>query len=423
MIKWSRVRLVVSILACEGLFSTLRERIQLGAAGRRNEAGCAVPTDLPPLHDYAGVLHIHSTHSDGVGTIRQIAEAGTKAGVDFILMCDHSNLDAIALNEDGWYGKCLVMVGTEVTTDSGHLLAVGVPLQFLPTVDSAEAVQESIIELGGFAAIALPCDLKDHWKDFAARLPHVGLEVFNFSAIARNKINVPALALIWRRYRGNRPMRAFNYVSSRPRRELRLWDEIAKNAWSATPPTKVVGLASLDAHAVMRFGGKEYPYPTYEEVFGTLRTHIVTKEALSSGSDRRDRSCPTVDHDIQVVESSLAAGNAYMAYDNYADSKGFRFWSNNGDGTHCNMGDSVSLKSFDGNGNRLQLNVTVPARKGIIRLFRNGKLAGAARSKSASFKCSRPGVYRTEIFLYRFRIGAVCFGSKPWIFSNPIYVS
>ena len=148
--------------------------------------------------------------------------------------------------------------------------------------------------------------------------------MFNLSAIARTKINLPALAEIWRRYHSRRPQRAFHLVSARPTRELRLWDTPDRRAEPGPARPPVVGIASLDAHAVMKFARRSYPFPTYEETFRTLRTHVVTAAAAflrrsacqraGSGAERR---CPCA--------WGLAAGHCYMAYDNYADPTGFVF--------------------------------------------------------------------------------------------------
>src|SRR5437660_874593 len=39
--------------------------------------------------DLTCVVHVHSTHSDGTGTVAQIARAAQRAGVDVVLLTDH----------------------------------------------------------------------------------------------------------------------------------------------------------------------------------------------------------------------------------------------------------------------------------------------------------------------------------------------
>ena len=263
MLKWSRVRLYLSILTCEGLFATLRERVQYAPAppqplpsGRGGQS-----LGLPRFYDYAGALHVHSTYSDGAGTVGEIAQAANRSGLDFLMLCDHSSLQARADGQDGWRGRTLILIGTEITTDTGHLLALDVPDDFLPASGDAVEAQRAIRDSGGLGFVALPCDMKDHWRDFDRLQEGIGLEVFNLSAIARTKINLPALAEVWRRYHGPSPLRAFHLVSARPSRELRLWDGLMAPPRPGLPARRVVGIGSLDAHAVMKFARRFLPLP------------------------------------------------------------------------------------------------------------------------------------------------------------------
>lgn len=424
--KWSRVRLVLSVLSCEGLLATLRERLQFAPAPtpRPQEARGAQTLSLPRFYDYAGALHIHSTFSDGAGTVPQIARAANDAGLDFIVLSDHESLAARQNNQDGWRGRTLVLVGTEVATDTGHLLALDVPDSFVPVPHDAEAAQRAIADGGGIGFIALPCDLKDHWRDFARRRPGIGLEVFNLSAIARTKISLPALALIWRRYHSAQPQRAFHLVAARPARELRLWDSLMTPADPAEPAHPVVGIACLDAHAVMKFGRRAFPYPTYEEVFRTLRTHVLSRTPLTYGEGlKADKRAQATLADAALIHSALARGHCYMSYDNYADPTGFVFEASpvatGRDTPSAVMGDEVV---FRGDSAPLRLTVQAPRTRSLVRLYCNGRLVAAGRGGRLDHVAAAPGAYRAEVFLYRRRIGPFCFGAKPWIFSNPIYV-
>ena len=42
--------------------------------------------------------------------------------------------------------------------------------------------------------------------------------------------------------------------------------------------------------------------------------------------------------------------------------------------------------------------------------------------RATGLPSTKPGAYRVEVFLYRYRLGRLCSGAKPWIFSNPIYL-
>ena len=179
-------------------------------AGRAVAGRCRASTTTP-----ARCISIPPT-ATGPGRWARSPQAANRAGLDFLVLCDHSSLQARTDGQDGWRGRTLVLIGTEVTTDTGHLLALDVPDSFLPAPGDAVAAQRAIFDSGGLGFIALPCDLKDHWRDFGRLQDGIGLEVFNLSAIARTKINLPALAEVWRRYNSRRPQRAFHLVSARP---------------------------------------------------------------------------------------------------------------------------------------------------------------------------------------------------------------
>ena len=66
-----------------------------------------------PADGYArarGVLHVHTTLSDGGGTPEEVVSAAKAAGLDFVAITDHNNLDAEQV--EGYRDGVLVIVGT-----------------------------------------------------------------------------------------------------------------------------------------------------------------------------------------------------------------------------------------------------------------------------------------------------------------------
>jgi hypothetical protein len=59
----------------------------------------------------------------------------------------------------------------------------------------------------------------------------------------------------------------------------------------------------------------------------------------------------------------------------------------------------------------------------LIRLVVDGETVAASFSGRLEFTASKPGAYRVEVYQYTGRIGPLVLGARPWIFSNPIYVS
>ncbi|MFF4051824.1 CehA/McbA family metallohydrolase [Streptomyces chartreusis] len=75
---------------------------------------------------YRGDCHLHSWYSDGRRTPAEIAALAREAGLDFINSSDHNTHSAHPHWADEAGDDLLVMLGEEVTTRNGHVLALGV---------------------------------------------------------------------------------------------------------------------------------------------------------------------------------------------------------------------------------------------------------------------------------------------------------
>ncbi|MGW5019438.1 CehA/McbA family metallohydrolase [Streptomyces cacaoi] len=76
---------------------------------------------------YRGDCHVHSVHSDGELTPDELAVRGRAAGLDFMATTEHN-----AAAGSGVWGHLadddfLILLGEEVTTRTGHWLALGIP--------------------------------------------------------------------------------------------------------------------------------------------------------------------------------------------------------------------------------------------------------------------------------------------------------
>ncbi|MFG2354422.1 CehA/McbA family metallohydrolase [Streptomyces sp. NPDC048521] len=75
---------------------------------------------------YRGDCHLHSWHSDGRRTPAEIAALARAAGLDFINSSDHNTTSSHAHWADAAGEDLLVLLGEEVTTRNGHVLALGI---------------------------------------------------------------------------------------------------------------------------------------------------------------------------------------------------------------------------------------------------------------------------------------------------------
>ncbi|MEV5381824.1 CehA/McbA family metallohydrolase [Streptomyces sp. NPDC052721] len=97
-----------------------------GAAGKTPEA--VYPPDRARGRGrdwYRGDCHLHSWHSDGRRTPADIADLARAAGLDFLNSSDHNTHASHAHWADAAGDDLLVLLGEEVTTRNGHVLALG----------------------------------------------------------------------------------------------------------------------------------------------------------------------------------------------------------------------------------------------------------------------------------------------------------
>ncbi|MCX5399045.1 CehA/McbA family metallohydrolase [Streptomyces sp. NBC_00102] len=75
---------------------------------------------------YRGDCHVHSVYSDGELTPAELATAARAAGLDFVATTDHNTASAHADWAEQAGDGLLVILGEEVTTATGHWLALGI---------------------------------------------------------------------------------------------------------------------------------------------------------------------------------------------------------------------------------------------------------------------------------------------------------
>lgn len=350
---------------------------------------------MPDLHDLSCVVHLHSTHSDGTGTVPEIASAGERAGVDVVLLTDHDTLAARRCGEEGWYGSTLMLAGHEVSPPGrNHYLAFGldeaIDHRGLAPVQIVEAVREQ----GGFGFAAHPfsegserfarvaTDMR--WEDLDCL---DGIEVWSFLAD-----NGQALSGVREAIRFvARPER---WVEHPPERNLAEWDRLG-----ARRP--VVGVGGLDAHQFgRRIGGRVVRLMGYARSFRQLRTHVLCERPPTG----------ELAHDHELVFDALREGRCYIAAQPVASARGFRFFAESAGGARVEMG--AEAPAVDG----FTLHALLP-RPADVRLLRDGEQVARMPSAPALVhRAEGPGVYRVEA--RRESRGA----ERTWILSNPIYL-
>jgi predicted metal-dependent phosphoesterase TrpH len=104
-------------------------------------------------------LHIHTLASDGVSSVAEILDhAQNRAGLDVIAITDHERVDAAHAARAMAQARAMklqVIVGEEVTTRGGHVVALFIEQRIRPW-GSLKSTVARIHEQGGLAIIAHP---------------------------------------------------------------------------------------------------------------------------------------------------------------------------------------------------------------------------------------------------------------------------
>ncbi len=117
--------------------------------------GAPPPTDRPMSR---ADLHIHTLASDGVDGVDAILDAAVVAGLQVIAITDHERIDAAVIAQRLARERELpldVIVGEEVSTRNGHLVALFLTRRIRPWGSMRDAVAQ-VHEQGGLAIVAHP---------------------------------------------------------------------------------------------------------------------------------------------------------------------------------------------------------------------------------------------------------------------------
>ena len=350
------------------------------------------------LFEYTGHLHIHSTFSDGEGSIPHIAAAAQKAGLDFIGITDHNTLAARQAGLEGWHGNVLVLVGTEVNYQKNHYIAFGISEPIPPDDENPGNVIAAVNSHGGFGYLAHPVEKSNPafmdgrcypWDNLDSD-GFNGLEIWNFGSLWRGVYTRRWQALFW--YYAD-PYRAVRFPEPDG---LALWDLLSRER----PVSAFVG---SDAHALtVRLGPFKLVFFPYEFLFRTFNIHILLTEKLAQDFTAA-RS--------QVL-TALRSGNFFCSSDYLNGGRAFRFSALNEKHGEVGMGSRIPQAP------RTVLQIVSPSPRSLLRIIKNGSLIHESREQSLAFKVPAPGTYRVEIYHPR----SIFRPALPWIYSNPIYV-
>ncbi|MBN2538424.1 MAG: PHP domain-containing protein [Deltaproteobacteria bacterium] len=348
------------------------------------------------LYDYTGIIHFHSEYSyDGRASIAEIVKAAGENSIDFLMLTDHSTLEAKKRGLEGWHGDVLLIVGEEIAPRFNHYLAFGIDRPTIVGNDDEVNPQvyiNAVREQGGIGFISHP----DHQGTEMFHVKHFPWQDWTVSGYAG--IGIWDFMTDWQFY-----LRGYlsgligflfpAYVLKGPKKvTLERWDSLNQNS-------RVVGIGELDNHdsfkKVLGMGFSVFPF---SKAFKFVRTHLLTEAPLVRDNGK----------DQKMLLTALERGRAYAALEYFCEAKGFLFMIAD-KARQATMGDEFFL---DG---KALLRVEVPERSRIC-VIRDGVPFGETVGKIKEYEIRKKGVYRIEVFLKHFG------KYRPWIFSNPVYV-
>lgn len=341
------------------------------------------------MNIYPGACHIHSIHSDGTGSIEEIALAAKRAGLSWIIITDHNNMDA----KEGYYEGVTVIVGEEISPDTeNHYLALGIKEPISCNMPASEYIYQTKSQ-GGIGFVAHPDEQTNRqnsypalrWTDWNLR-GFDGIELWNYMSDWVDGYNAKDIAqsiksLLFRN----------NVLTGPTPNTLKWWDELNNETAQIIP-----AIGGVDVHA-MKFKKKflEVEIFPYKDCFDTITNFLHFDEELPNNFQERK----------QAILHALKEGRNIIAN---------RVWMSK-DKIPLFLAQNASKKVFSGQ--KIELDeytslITKIPKRAEIRLFYDGQLIWNEDTNYLEFNKLDKGKYRLEIY----------YQNRPWIFTNPILI-
>ncbi len=237
------------------------------------------------FHGLRGNLHMHTVHSDGTKTHRELGQIAAEAGLDYIVVTDHN---VLVPDVEGWYGKTLVLVGEEVhdterKPQSSHTLCFDIHQDAAGYAGDPQRLVDAVAAQGGFTFVAHPFERDAvpflpepniSWRDWQVT-GYAGIELWNYMSEFKGALRSKAHAVLCAYFPA--------LTASGPYPEtLHKWDELLQ-----TRP--VAALGGSDAHGnTYRLGPLSRAVQPYDYLFRCVNTHLLSEEPLTGdvGHDR-----------------------------------------------------------------------------------------------------------------------------------------
>ena len=346
---------------------------------------------LKKYYSYSGVIHIHSTYSDGSRDIPDIASIANEVDIDFLLFTDHNTLKPKFDGLEGWYDKTLVGIGMEINdvSDQNHYLAFDIDEEVSWKLPPEEYVKK-VGDIGGFGIIAHPDEKRTSMPEYPI-YPWTVWDSKEFNGIELwNQMSewMEGLNHLNKFYRFIHPRKS---VTAPKKETLKKWDALNLER-------KVVGIGGVDAHGHIYklWGLFRVIIFRYKVLFQTIRTHVLLGEEIQIGN--------SYEKGLNRIYNALRNAQCYISNAALGDAGAFRM-------TAVSQKEETTIGGKIQSHQSLRLLISVPLKSKMI-LFHNGAIIDEIIGHETEFMIPEKGIYRVEVYLNK----------RPWIFSNHIHV-
>jgi hypothetical protein len=373
----------------------------------------AVPTtQLPALEGtlLAGVFSVHTDRShDARGTREQVAAAGARGGLDFVVVGDHPP----SPRKSGWefwdpvfLEGVLVEGGQELRApEAGKLLVMGVDTTYRRWEASYGSMASMLGSRGAtsFVVHGRGPRTSERWVHPTV-MGIQGWEVLDISEFARHRLRSP-----WGLYHLITALVGFP-LGMGDKALLHLMREGFDTPTVAAYDSLRIGrplvaTAGLNVHPKLALG--PFLLPPYGPFFKTLVCLVAAPGPFPGDAEEASAGL------VELVRE----GDLFIALGRHERARAFRLGAVRGSEVVARMGrDTPALGGmvlrggFEGEA----------PRRVVYRILRNGREVVWLRGADLEWAPPRAGFYRVEVYTYGARLGDTFFRLRPWIFANPI---
>lgn len=381
-----------------GVMATIAVAVAALLPPRTAPAAASFEQVWPVAH---GAYHVHSSRSDGTGTLDDIAAAAARAGLQFVVLADHGD-GTRAPQPPQYRAGVLCIDGVEISTEFGHYVAIDLPTTPYPLAGHPREVIEDVRRFGGFGVAAHPGSPKPalRWTDWEA--PFDGLEWLNADSEWRDELWASlGRGLLTYAFR---PVETLAALLDRPRDILQQWERV-------TATRRVPGIAGADAHARLGFRQGVDPYqdrvlarlPSYEVSFRAFANHVILDRPLTGDAAA----------DARLVNDGIREGRVYTSVGGFAALASFEAQATSGPAM-ARIGEYLEVSA------PVAIAARIAGPPGTTMVVtRDGTTVYEVAEPALRIDVgTQPGAYRLEARLPPHLNRS----TMPWVLTNPIYV-